>query len=234
MTADFIESLRTAHRPVVMEVKRTDADGHDLLGGRSVADLVAAYDEAGAPCISVVTGHWFGGDLGLLGQVAALTGRPLLRKDFIVSRRQLVASRAAGAGAVLLTARLLAAEVLAALVEQSLELGLTPFVEITTAAEAERIPYGEHCVVAVSNKDIGVRERDAGTAERSLALLPQVRRTGTGCPVSASGIGGPQEAARLLAAGYRGVLIGTALLRTGSIRTWCDDFDAARRAPGPA
>ena len=45
------------------------------------------------------------------------------------------------------------------------------------------------------------------------SLLPAVLRSGADCAVSASGIAGPEIAARLLDAGYDALLVGTSLLR---------------------
>ncbi|MEV3993903.1 indole-3-glycerol-phosphate synthase [Streptomyces sp. NPDC049837] len=230
----FTDALLSAPRPVIMEVKRRDADGTDLMWPRTVPEVVAAYEEAGAPCVSVVTGRWFGGSEELLREVAALTRLPLLRKDFVTSRRQLERTRELGASAVLLTVKLLPAGVLARLVDHALDLGLTPFVEVADAAEAAAVPRAAQCVVAVNNKDIATRERLPGDLDRSAALLPAVRATGTRCAVSASGIADPADAARLLEAGFQGLLIGTGLLRAPHPGHWCAALDAARRAPAGA
>lgn len=87
-------------------------------------------------------------------------------------------------------------------------------------AELERAPRPGDCVIAVNNKDIRARERDPADLSRSHALLPAVRASGTPCPVSASGIDTPSAAAGLLAAGYRGLLTGTALLRSEDPGVW--------------
>ena len=231
MTLDFISSLLDAERPVIMEVKRQDAHGRDLLGRRTVADIVADYEAAGAPCISVVTGRWFGGTDDTLRQVAAATDRPLLQKDFITKHGQLRNARELGASAVLLTAALLPRSTLGKLVDAALALGLTPFVEVTSSAEAEAIPRAGQCVVAVNNKDIKLRERDVADVDRSVALLPALARTGTACPVSASGIDRAEVAARLLDEGFAGLLVGTGLLRApGGVSTWADELDSCRVA----
>jgi indole-3-glycerol phosphate synthase len=225
----FVEALLAAERPVIMEVKRKDAHGHDLLGDRTVASVVAGYEAAGAPCLSVVTGRWFGGTDDTLREVAELTDLPLLQKDFLTRQSQLVKARDLGASAVLLTAALLPASALAKLVDQGLGLGLVPFVEVTTEAEVAAVPHAEDCVVAVNNKDIKVQERDAGDIDRSLAMLAPVRRSGTRCPVSASGITDPAVAGRLLDAGFAGLLVGTALLRSGHAGEWMAALPARRR-----
>jgi indole-3-glycerol phosphate synthase len=231
MTSNFVTALQLADRPLIMEVKRRDPHGNDLLGDRSVAQVVATYEAAGAPCISVVTGHWFGGTPDLLREVARYTDRPILQKDFITRRDQVTAAGRLGASAVLLTAALLTRSAIRNLVETALAADLTPFVEVTGEAEIEAVPYAEHCVIAVNNKDIKTRERGAGDLDRSLRLLPALLDSGTPCPVSASGIDRAEVAADLLARGFAGLLIGTSLLRTTDLAEWLDTLDASRRAP---
>ncbi len=226
--SDFIDALRDAATPVIMEIKRRDPHGGDLFAGRSLAEIVADYEAAGAGCLSVVTGRWFGGAAGMLREVAGLTELPLLQKDFIIKETQLVQAKELGASAVLLTAQLLPTSALRRLIGLSLRHGLTPFVEVVSEAEVEAVVHGKDCVVAVNNKDIRKRERDPADIERSLSLLPAVQRSGTACPVSASGIDRPEVAARLIAAGFRGLLIGTELLRTESLRAWLADLERHR------
>ncbi|MFI5756918.1 indole-3-glycerol-phosphate synthase [Streptomyces sp. NPDC051569] len=231
MTARFLEALLAAERPLVMEVKRRDAHGYDLLGGRTPAAIVESYEKAGAPCVSVVTGRWFGGTPALLRDVAALTDLPLLQKDFITRRDQLRTARELGASAVLLTAALLPRSAMRNLITGCLSAGLTPFVEVTEEAELDGLPHTDECVIAVNNKDIKAKETDRGNLDRSLALLPALRASGTRCPVSASAIDGPVAAAELLAAGFAGLLVGTSLLRTESAAGWLDQLDRARARP---
>lgn len=222
----FVEAITGARVPVIAEVKLRDADGTDLLGGRSVADVVAAYREAGAACVSVVTGRWFGGSTSLLREVASLVDVPLLQKDFITSQAQLERAGQLGASAVLLTAALLPAATLPRAIDRALTLGLTPFVEVTGAAE---LPAdARDCVIAVNNKNIKDRERSPADLSRGIDLLPAVLATGTPCPVSASGIDTPETGARLVDAGFAALLVGTGLLRAPSPLDWFAEFERAR------
>lgn len=224
----FIEALLAADRPVIMELKPRSASGEDLFQGRSPAELVACYEAAGAPCLSVVTGRWFGGTAALLREVSELTRLPVLQKDFLTNAGQLRAARDLGASAVLLTSALLPRAALTKLVATSLSLGLTPFVEVATSAEISALPPCEECVVAVNNKDIRDRERGDADIARSLRLLPAVLQSGSKCPVSASGIDSAQVAARLLDAGYTGLLVGTGLLRSDDVKEWFEEIDDQR------
>ncbi|MEV0375470.1 indole-3-glycerol-phosphate synthase [Streptomyces sp. NPDC050636] len=216
----FGSALLSAATPVIMELKRHSAHGADLFRGRPVAELVQRYTALGAPALSVVTGSWFGGTQELLDEVAAATRLPILVKDFFTKEKQIARASAAGASAVLLTATVLPRTVLPRLIEACLEHGLTPFVEVTSQDELSSLVHAQACVVAVNNKDIRQRERDPGDLGRSRRLLRPVLATGTAVPVSASGIATPGDAAGLLSEGYRGLLIGTGLLRAADLDAW--------------
>ncbi|KAA0680767.1 indole-3-glycerol-phosphate synthase [Roseomonas genomospecies 6] len=220
MAGGFVDALLAAPIPVIAEIKARASDGTDLLRGRPVAEIVAAYRAGGAPCLSVVTGSWFGGSDAMLEETVRHAGVPVLKKDFITREDQIRQAAGAGAAAVLLTARLLPRSALCHLAEAARRHGVTAFVEASSEKELDGLRLDPGCVVAVNNKDIARRERDAGDIGRSLSLLPLVRRTGTRCPVSASGIGTAEDAARLIAAGYGGVLVGTGLLKSGDIAGW--------------
>ena len=217
-----------------MEVKRQDANGVQLMGDRTIPELVAEYTAAGAPCISVVTGRWFGGDDQMLLDVAELTALPLLKKDFITRERQIEAAKEMGASAILLTAQILPKTALPKLIETTLGHGLTPFVEVIDEDELSRVIHAEDCVVAINNKNIKDQERDAGDIDVSRAMLEPALRSGTTCPVSASAITDPKVGAELIAAGFKGLLIGTGLLRSGSVQGWVDEFEEHRATLGSA
>jgi indole-3-glycerol phosphate synthase len=210
--------------PIIGEIKPSTPAGSDLLRGRTVPQLAAAYEAAGVACLSVVTGRWFGGSPDHLREASRASTLPILRKDFITSAAAIVQSKALGAAAVLLTRKLIAEQTLHQLVAVCLDLALTPFVEIASAGELPRAPLDPRAILAINNRDITVRETDAGTCDRSLQLLAAARASGAGAMVSASGIQSAAEARRLVAAGFDGLLIGTAFLRapdlTGELRAF--------------
>jgi indole-3-glycerol phosphate synthase len=228
MPSAFTNALLAGDVPIIMEVKRSDGEGAELIGERTITDIVAQYLAAGAPCISVVTGRWFGGNDAMLEEVAGLTDRPLLKKDFITREKQIVAAKQMGASAVLLTAKILPAKTFQHLIELALEHDLTPFVEIVDQTELGSVIHPEDCIVAVNNKDINTREREPGDIDTSRSLLEATIQTGTPCPVSASAILDPGIAAELIDAGFKGLLIGTGLLRADSIQGWVDEFERHR------
>jgi indole-3-glycerol phosphate synthase len=231
-TSRFIDALLGAGLPVIMEVKRRTGEGEELMGERSIPEVVAEYTAAGAPCISVVTGRWFGGDDQMLRDVAELTDLPLLKKDFITREKQIEAAVEMGASAILLTAQILPKTALPKLIDITLSHDLTPFVEVVDEDELARVTHADECIVAINNKKIKTQERDAGDIDVSRAMLEPALRTGTPCPVSASAITDPRVGAELIAAGFKGLLIGTGLLRSGSVQVWVDEFERHRASLG--
>jgi indole-3-glycerol phosphate synthase len=234
MPSRFVDALLTGRLPIIMEVKRSDGEGAELMGERTIEEIVSQYVAVGAPCISVVTGRWFGGNDAMLKEVAGLTDLPLLKKDFITREKQIVAAKEMGASAVLLTAKILPAKTFQHLIELTLEHGLTPFVEVVDEAELKSVIHPADCVIAVNNKDINTREREPGDIDTSRSLLEATIAAGTPCPVSASAILDPRIGAELIDAGFKGLLIGTGLLRAESIAGWVEEFERHRaelRAP---
>jgi indole-3-glycerol phosphate synthase len=205
---------------IIAEVKPRDADGVDLLRGRSPAAVAACYAAGGATCISVVTGRWFGGTRELLDQVAGATPLPVLCKDFIRSAADVRDAAQRGASAVLVTLNILPTIALEAVLGACRELKLDPFVEVASAEELDRALGMGVTLIAVNNRDIQTRERSGEGIERSLRL--RQGRRGDVFWVSASGIEEVEAAARLVANGFDALLVGTQLMRS-------DDPEAATR-----
>lgn len=203
--------------PVIAEIKAFTPVSGDLLRHRPVEDIAHHYETAGMACMSVVTGPWFGGSPELLERAARATSLPILRKDFIISRSAIERSRDLQAAAVLLTRKLVSADVLRKLADYALSLGMTPFIEVGSASEMQGLTIDSEAILAVNNRDISTRETDAGDISTSLSLLGAARATGAGAVVSASAIATADEAKQLLDAGYDGLLIGTAFLKAPNL-----------------
>jgi indole-3-glycerol phosphate synthase len=231
MSSAFISTLLSSDLPVIMEIKKRDGHSKELFRGRSLSQIVSAYHRVGAPCLSVVTGRWFGGTTEMLRDVARLTSLPILVKDFITTENQIIQAKSMGASAVLLTAGVLPRSMLVRLIVTALRHGLTPFVEAASETELQAVIHGEDCIIAINNKDIRCQERGPANVNRSFSLLEPALLTGTRCPVSASGIEEPDVAANLITAGFKGVLVGAGLLRAKDMQSWLREFDQHRQAP---
>ena len=88
---------------MIAEHKRRSPSAGPIREDLALEDVVAAYERGGAAALSILTeGPSFDGSLDDLRAARAATGLPVLRKDFIVDRYQVLESFAAGADAILL------------------------------------------------------------------------------------------------------------------------------------
>lgn len=234
MSGRFLAALAASPTPVIAEIKPASPKAGPLLAGRAVPDIARAYAAAGAPCLSVTTGRWHGGSVRMIREMVEAAGSPVLRKDFLTTKRHLEETRAAGASAALLTCALLRKKDVIRLAWTALDLGLTPFVEAASAGELDALELPDGAILAINNRDIRIRETDDGGVDRSLALYSLARAAHAGPVVSASGMLAPEDVATVRKAGFDGALVGTALLTgTGDLSSRARRFvEAARTRAG--
>ena len=206
------DGLAALNRPgvrIIAEVKRKSPSLGAIATGVDPAAQAAHYADAGAAAISVLTEpDHFGGSLADLASVARAVSTPCLRKDFIVTPRQLAEARLAGASLVLLIAAVLDDRELVTLREAAEALGLHALVEAHDALEVDRAVASGARIVGVNNRDLRSLAIDLATAERLRPRIPAGL-----VAVAESGLEGPADVARLSAAGYDAFLVGTALMR---------------------
>lgn len=198
--------------PVIPDIKSMSPQEGDLLQGRDPVQFAQALEAAGAPALSVVTEpNYFGGSPELLRRIVQATSLPVLRKDFINNRSQLLESVDLGASAVLLIASMLEKGQLFKLIEDALMLGLEPLVETHNEGEIISVNELNLTMIGINNRNIVQLEMDNGsvsTTEKLAGLIgPEV------LVISESSISSPADVQRALAAGAHAVLVGTAILQ---------------------
>jgi indole-3-glycerol phosphate synthase len=191
--------------------------------------LARTYAENGATAISVLTDEkYFGGSLDYLREIAALgSGLPLLRKDFIFDRYQLLEAYLAGASAVLLIVAMLEAPLLSDLLAATRELGLEALVETHTREEVEHaLRVGAH-VIGVNNRDLNTFNV---SLETSLQLRPMIPPDVL--MVAESGIHTAEDVARLAEVGVDAMLIGEGLVAARNVGAKVCEFVGVTLSPG--
>ncbi|HVV16625.1 MAG TPA: indole-3-glycerol phosphate synthase TrpC [Polyangia bacterium] len=193
----------------IAEFKRRSPSAGWIAEGADPAAMARAYAAGGARAMSVLTdGPFFGGNLADLGAARAACPLPVLRKDFVVDRYQIVEARAAGADAVLLIVAALDDPTLRALLAASAEAGLDALVEAHDAAEVARALDAGATIVGINNRDLRTFTVDRELAVRLRAGVPADRIV-----VAESGIRDAADVARLRAAGVDAMLVGETLMR---------------------
>jgi indole-3-glycerol phosphate synthase len=193
----------------IAEVKKASPSRGLIRPDFAPADLAGGYATAGAAAVSVLTDQpFFHGSLQDLRAVRRSVQLPLLRKDFHVDPYQVWEARAAGADAVLLIVAALPDPLLHALLRLARSLGLAALVEVHTRAELRRAIDAGAELIGINNRDL--RDFSVRLAV-TFDLLPHVPAGTT--VVSESGIGAPEDVARLAAADVDAILVGEGLLR---------------------
>jgi len=205
---DFLAALQTPPLAVIAEIKKASPSAGELAPGRDVAAQARAYAAGGAAALSVLTDQqFFGGSLADLAQARASVDLPLLRKDFVIDPAQLYEARLAGADAALLIVAALSPNRLEHLYREALAVGLTPLVEVHSAAELATALALNPPLIGVNNRDLTTLKVDLVTCLDLAARVPAGATL-----VAESGIAGPADVARLVAGGIRACLVGTALM----------------------
>jgi indole-3-glycerol phosphate synthase len=202
-------SLRGGPARIVAEVKRASPSLGAIRTGLDAVAQARAYAAAGAAAISVLTdGPGFGGSLADLAAVRAAVDVPLLRKDFVLDRYQLLEARAHGADAALLIVAALDEAALRRLLDGCHELGLAALVEVHDAPELDTALRAGARIVGVNNRNLATFVVDLAVSERLLPRLPDAVRG-----VAESGVRSAEDARRLRRAGAANLLVGEALVR---------------------
>jgi indole-3-glycerol phosphate synthase len=218
----FHAALRRPGMALIAEHKRRSPSAGAIREELSIAEVVSAYERGGASALSVLTeGPNFGGSLDDLRAARAAVALPVLRKDFIVGRYQLVESCAAGADAILLIVAALDPEDLRALHAEAATLGLSALVEVHDKRELDVAAEVGAELIGINNRDLTTLAVDTA---RTYELLPRVPAGAT--IVAESGFSDRDELDELARAGVDAVLIGEALMRSADVEA------AARRLTG--
>lgn len=211
---DFKRAIRQLGKiTLIAEVKKASPSAGVIRADFDPVRIATTYEQHGAAAISVLTdSDYFQGSLKYLTDVKTAVACPVLRKDFVLDRYQLLEARCAGADAVLLIAECLPGDRLAVLQKEALALGLHTLVELH---DAEQLPRVLDCGAAI----VGINNRDLRTfvtrLEHTLELLPKIPVDRI--VVSESGIKTHADLVRLGAAGVRAVLVGESLMRAEDI-----------------
>ncbi len=153
---------------------------------------------------------FFQGSLKFLQQIRQAVRLPLLRKDFIVDRYQLLQARAAGADCVLLIAECLPADQLKRLHDQATELGMQTLIELFEPENLEAVLQSGTRLVGINNRDLRTFETSLEHTLNLRPLIPEDRLV-----VGESGIRNHDDLLRLGRGGVKAVLVGESLDASG-------------------
>jgi indole-3-glycerol phosphate synthase len=210
----FVASLE-AHAPIALiaEVKRASPSAGVIRGEVDPVKTATAYERHGAACISVLTDErYFQGSLDDLVAVRRAVGLPVLRKDFLIDRYQVLEARAAGADCVLLIAECLDDCRLRDLYFYASELGMDALIELYEVENLDRVLKLEPPLIGINNRNLRTFVTDL---EHTIGLAPRIAPQSL--LVSESGIRTRSDVLQLKEAGVRAILVGETLMRSDDV-----------------
>ena len=218
---DFTAALSaTADIALIAEVKKASPSAGLIREHFDPVAIAATYQRHGAACISVLTDEeFFQGQLDDLRVVRQAASIPVMRKDFLLDRYQVLEAREAGADCVLLIAECLDDRALPDLFHYTTQLGMHALIEIYDPDNLDRVLELRPPLIGVNNRNLKTFVTDL---EHSLQLISRV--PAETLFVSESGIGNRDDVARLQQAGVRAVLVGETLMRAGDIGGKVDEL----------
>lgn len=206
---------------IIAEIKRASPSKGPLAEIADPVWLAREYEAGGASAISVLTeSRQFNGSLDDLERVSTAVDIPVLRKDFLTSRYQVVEARAHGASMVLVIMAAVDDHVARLLIDEAQAWGMDALVEAHSAEEVRR-------AVDLGATIIGVNARDLATFELNRDLFSSLRSLipeGVAA-VAESAVNTPADVAAYRQQGADFVLVGEALV-TGdnpqaTVREYC-------------
>jgi indole-3-glycerol phosphate synthase len=210
---DFVGAIRqkiSCGQPaVIAEIKKASPSKGVIRADFRPADIAKSYAEHGAACLSVLTDRqYFQGAPEYLQAARAACNLPVLRKDFIVDRYQVIEARAMGADAILLIAAALSLSEMQALEQQALDYGMAVLVEVHNAAELDAALQLRTPLLGINNRNLRTFEVSLDTTLGLLERIPAGRIV-----ITESGILGAEDVALMRRNQVHGFLVGEAFMR---------------------
>ncbi|MDR1314748.1 MAG: indole-3-glycerol-phosphate synthase [Deltaproteobacteria bacterium] len=213
---------------VIAEYKRASPSEGEIEMSVTPEEAAEAYGEA--DCLSVLTEEsFFRGDISFLRRMSHC-GAPVLRKDFVFHPLQVLDTAARRASAVLFIVRLIPSVAeLRELMLLAASLGLAQVVEVLGEEDLDAARSAGAGIVQVNARDLHTLKVDFLASMRLIEAHPP--RPGEFF-IAASGLKDAVDLKLARRCGFKGALVGTALMEGGRLRERLQGFMAGLKGGG--
>ena len=209
----FLTSTKDEPIRIIAEVKKASPSKGIIKEDFNPMEIAQAYSNSGANAISVLTEpHYFQGQLEYLTAIRRYVPTPLLRKDFIVDKYQIVEALVYGADFILLIAKALGTKEMKELYEYALHLGLEVLVEIHDKEDLTKAIKCGASIIGINHRNLDTFEMDMELCDKLIPMIPNGKII-----VAESGVSNIDTIKRLSAIGADAFLIGEHFMRQTSI-----------------
>ena len=211
---EFLSSSDDEPYRIIAEVKKASPSKGVIREDFDPLAIAQAYEKGGANAISVLTEpHFFQGSIDYLAGIRRYVGIPLLRKDFIVSKYQLLEALVYGADFVLLIAKALSKRELKELLNYTRHLGMEALVEVHDKSDLTKAIYAGADIIGINHRNLETFEMDMELSFKLIPLIPNGKII-----VAESGIFEHEQLKEYHKAGVDAFLVGESLMRQESVK----------------
>tara|TARA_B100000963_G_scaffold106929_1_gene92878 strand:+ start:96 stop:866 length:771 start_codon:yes stop_codon:yes gene_type:complete len=150
----IIQEIEKQKNALIIEFKRFSPSVKNFHKIRSIQDTIEIYDKSKCCCISILTDKNFGGSLNDISIAKKLTNKPIIRKDFIIDKTQILESKIYGADAILLIAKILTKKQIEDLYKYANKLNLDVLIEIESIHEISKIRNIKNSLIGINNRNL--------------------------------------------------------------------------------
>lgn len=204
---------------IIAEVKKASPSKGVIRENFDPLQIAQNYEKAGASAISVLTEpHYFQGDLEYLAGIRRYVGIPLLRKDFIVTKYQILEAMVYGADFILLIAAALSKGELKELLAYTRHLGMEALVEVHDKMDLVKAIYAGSDIIGINHRNLQTFEMNMKLSYELVPMIPNGKII-----VAESGIYEHSQLEELSKIGVDAFLVGESLMRQD------DEYEALKK-----
>lgn len=212
--------LKKENLSIIGELKKASPSKGIIDETFDYLSILKAYNKS-VDAISVLTEEdYFLGKKEYLTQVKKHTNLPVLRKDFIINKKQILESHFLGADAILLIVAILSDELLKNFYNYAMDLNLDVIVEVHNLVELERALAIQPKIIGINNRNLKDFSVDLITTRRLKEMIPSDILV-----VSESGIKDAEDIEKI--GQVDGVLIGESFMRSNEKRLLAKELKEA-------
>tara|TARA_Y100000590_G_scaffold69673_1_gene76029 strand:+ start:435 stop:1220 length:786 start_codon:yes stop_codon:yes gene_type:complete len=209
----LIKSHNKKKNNIIAEIKKSSPSAGEIISDYKPEVIATDYEKGGVGAISILTEkNFFNGNIDHLSIINRNTKLPILRKDFIIDKYQILESKIYNADAILLIAAILEDDEIKEFIKIAYEYGLDCLIEIHTQDELERALKIGYPIIGINNRNLKNLKVDIN---RTFEIIKNVPKEFT--LIAESGIKNREDINKFNNYGIYNFLIGESILKSKDI-----------------
>ena len=206
----LINSQKNKQNFIIGEIKKQSPSAGEIVKDYIPEDIAIIYEKSGIGALSILTeSKFFLGNIDHISLVKKKTNLPILRKDFIIDKYQILESKIYQADCILLILSILSDDQAIDFISFANELKLDCIIEVHDAEELKRAIKLDYPVIGINNRNL--KSLDVNL-DNSINLNKNLTKDFV--LIAESGIKSPNDIKKFNLTGIYNFLIGESLLKS--------------------